>query len=147
PDLHVMVKRAAEITTDNMEGTYSVSDGVPPLIGIDAVGDELEYQWYENTSNSNIGGTPIPNTNIPYGLPDVTAAGTYYYYVTVSGACNTAGTSGVAKVVVDQNAVAGTISGATEICEGANSVALLLSNYTGTIQWQSSTDNVSFTNI
>ena len=44
-------------------------------------------------------------------------------------------------------AVAGTISGAGVVCSGTNSTMLTLTGYTGTIQWQSSTDNVTFNNI
>jgi hypothetical protein len=44
-------------------------------------------------------------------------------------------------------AVAGTISGQATVCSGTNSTTLTLSGYTGTIQWQSSTDNITFDNI
>jgi len=43
-------------------------------------------------------------------------------------------------------AVAGTISGTNSVCSGSNTT-IALSGNTGNIQWQSSTDNVTFTNI
>jgi hypothetical protein len=43
--------------------------------------------------------------------------------------------------------VAGSISGATSVCTGTNSTVLTLSGNTGTIQWQSSTDNSIFSDI
>jgi len=44
-------------------------------------------------------------------------------------------------------AVAGTINGSGIVCSGTNSTTLTLSGYTGTIQWQSSTDNAAFNDI
>jgi hypothetical protein len=43
--------------------------------------------------------------------------------------------------------VAGSISGATSVCAGTNSTVLTLSGHTGSIQWQSSTDNSAFSDI
>jgi hypothetical protein len=43
--------------------------------------------------------------------------------------------------------VAGRITGEGAVCPGNNSTILTLNNYTGTIQWQSSTDNETFDNI
>jgi PKD repeat protein len=45
------------------------------------------YQWYKNTINSNIGGTPIAGATAAGYLPpssDFTAVGRYYYYVIIS---------------------------------------------------------------
>ena len=43
------------------------------------------YQWYENTTNSNIGGTIIPGeTNASFTPSIFTATGNYYYYCEVS---------------------------------------------------------------
>ena len=99
-----------------------------------------------NTINSNQNGTALQNTDFPVGIPDVTTPGTDYYYLTVTGSCGSA-TSGVAEVIINQIPVAGTIVGAKSVCPGTNNTTLWLHYYTGTIQWQSSTDNISFTNI
>jgi hypothetical protein len=48
---------------------------------------------------------------------------------------------------VDVLSVAGSIAGAKEVCAGSNNTQLLLSGQRGVIQWQSSTDNTSFTDI
>ena len=54
----------------------------------------------------------------------------------------------ILAVTVSQTSVAGTISGGgVSVCSGANSTTLTLSGNTGTIQWQSSTDNINFTNV
>jgi len=78
------------------------------------------YQWYSNTTNSNIGGTPISGaTNSSFVAP-VNVAGTFYYYSIISfSAANCASlTSAVATVEVKPNPV---ISAKTRlICSGAS---------------------------
>ena len=45
----------------------------------------LSYQWYRNTTNSNIGGTAINGaTGRSYTIPTNLTTGTYYYYCVVS---------------------------------------------------------------
>jgi gliding motility-associated-like protein len=45
----------------------------------------VSYQWYSNTTNSNVGGTAIAGaTNADYTPPVYTTAGTYYYYAVLS---------------------------------------------------------------
>jgi len=64
------------------------------------------YQWYQNTTNSNTGGTAVSGaTSASYSIPQKTAAGTYYYYCVVStkrtdNNQTTTGTSSAAKVTV-----------------------------------------------
>ena len=61
----------------------------------------LHYQWYSNTSNSNSGGSAVGTDAASY-TPDVSTAGTYYFYVTVSGDCSSA-TSNTAEVIVSNS--------------------------------------------
>ena len=65
------------------------------------------YQWYSNTRNSNEGGTEISNaTSVTYS-PNITAAGTTYYYcvVTVKDGSGTASaTTAVVPVTVAKQA-------------------------------------------
>jgi hypothetical protein len=42
------------------------------------------YQWFVNTSNSNIGGTAIPGANAPTYTPPVSQIGAFYYYCIVT---------------------------------------------------------------
>jgi uncharacterized repeat protein (TIGR01451 family) len=53
--------------------------------------------------------------------------------VTIYGACN--------------QSIAGTLTGSTAVCEGINSTVLSTSGYIGTLQWQVSTNNVTFIDI
>lgn len=74
---------------------------------------------------------------------NVTQAGTYR--ARLSG-CGTATTNSL-TVTVDAAPVAGTVSGAATVCAGTNNTVLTLTGSTGSRQWQSSTDNINFTNI
>ncbi|MDA9775195.1 PKD domain-containing protein [Algibacter sp.] len=65
----------------------------------------ITYQWYNNTSNSNIGGDFIPGaTNSDYTPPTFTSSGSYYYYyyivITPDGSGCSDVTSNVAEVIV-----------------------------------------------
>jgi gliding motility-associated-like protein len=69
-------------------------------ISVTAVGEQLAYQWYSNTSASTIGGTAISGaTTATFTIPS-TATGTNYYYVVVTGACSQTATSAVSTVAV-----------------------------------------------
>jgi hypothetical protein len=49
------------------------------------LGPTLRYQWYSNTTASNIGGIKIDGaTSSTFAIPTTLAAGTYYYYCEVS---------------------------------------------------------------
>jgi hypothetical protein len=101
-------------------------------------------QWQSSADNiafNNIFGA----TGTSYSAINLSAT-RYYRAIVTSGVCSQATTS-VAIIVADQPAVAGTITGAGEVCSGTNSTVLALNGNTGTIQWQSSTDSITYTNI
>ena len=57
-------------------------------LSVNAVGQQLTYQWYSNSTNSTSGGTAITAaTSATFTAPSATAA-TTYYYVIVSSSCN-----------------------------------------------------------
>lgn len=64
-----------------------------------AEGDQLTYQWYSNTSNSNTGGTALSEETTGFFTPATQTAGTFYYYCVVTGACGTV-TSTTAELTV-----------------------------------------------
>ena len=71
------------------------------------------YQWYSNTSSSNEGGTEISNATSATYSPNITAAGTTYYYcvVTVKNGSGTASAiTAVVPVTVAKQAGSVTIS-------------------------------------
>ncbi|MFM1961928.1 MAG: hypothetical protein RLZZ172_773, partial [Bacteroidota bacterium] len=102
------------------------------------------YQWYSNASNSNSNGSAISGATSSSYTPSTNATGTRYYYVVVNGSV-TSNVSGA--VVVSPVSVSGTASGGQTICSGFQPSALTLTGYTGSIQWQVSSDNSTFSNI
>ncbi len=75
-----------------------------------------------------------------------TSSGTFDAILTIEDA-NQCISSVSNRITVDPTSVAGTATAANStICEGSNTVLTLTGN-TGEIQWQQSSDNISFTNI
>ncbi|QIB67835.1 DUF4430 domain-containing protein [Aminipila butyrica] len=68
----------------------------------------ITYQWYENTENSTIGGTPIVGaTTSSYALGNPTEVGTKYYYCIITSALqgmSSQVTSDVAEIAVKERA-------------------------------------------
>lgn len=107
-------------------------------------GNTGTIQWQSSSNDvdySNIGGA----TNSTFTATNLSST-TYYRAVSTSGACSAANSNSVA-VIVDPTSVAGTISGNSSACIGTNSTTLTLSGNTGSIQWQSSPNDVTYTNI
>ena len=66
----------------------------------------ITFQWYSNTINSTIGGTPISGaTNSTFSSPAFTVSGTYYYYVVInfSGSGCSSITSNTSEIVVSDD--------------------------------------------
>ncbi|SDX17293.1 PKD domain-containing protein [Flavobacterium degerlachei] len=89
------------IATQNL----CVGATIPTPLSINSTGTSgfLSYQWFSNTTNSNIGGSAISGaTNSTYTMPVFTISGNYYYYAVASlngNGCVPAA-SNVAEVVV-----------------------------------------------
>lgn len=89
--------------------SYCLGDAATAL-SVTAIGGNLSYQWYSNTSASNSGGTAISGAQSASYTPDITAVGTMYYYVVVTGDCGSA-TSSVSGAIVVNALPSGSISG------------------------------------
>lgn len=98
------------------------------------------YQWFIN-------GNPITGaTTNTFVTPTTLSAGDIVSVQMVSnGTCVNPNTA-TAQVTVTSGSVAGTANSNQTICPGQNTF-ITLTGYSGSIQWQSSTDNTTFTNI
>ena len=134
------------VTQPSTQNVNSCLSTVPFALTVAAAGQQLTYQWYSNTSNSNSGGTVISGATTASYFP-TTSYASRYYYVVVSGTCGTVTSNVSGAITINPISVAGSITGAASVCSGINSTVLTLSGNTGTIQWQSSSDNISFTTI
>lgn len=98
------------ITTQPESKSYTVGTTTADALTVEAsvqngTGYTLEYQWYENSTNANTGGTPISrDESYTPTLPQ--SVGTKYYYCVVtatkSGAENLTATSDVAAITVSE---------------------------------------------
>ncbi|MEY5001478.1 MAG: hypothetical protein RLZZ211_1514 [Bacteroidota bacterium] len=104
------------------------------------------YQWYSNTANSTIGGTPIAGANTNTYVPLVNQIGTIYYYCEVTQGSGCAALSGLSAISVG---VAATMNQqpitAQSLCLGQTpsplTVAVSAGNYALTYQWYSNINN------
>ena len=93
------------ITTQPVGATYDygVSEKNVTDLSVTAektgIDEEIKYQWYSNTTNSNTNGKPIDGATSESYKPVVTTAGTTYYYCIASAGGKTA-TSDVVAVAV-----------------------------------------------
>lgn len=86
--------------TTNLKPSYTVGEGGTLDLTVEASGTPAPtYQWYRNTTNSNVNGTIINDaTSATYSVPTETK-NTYYYYCVATNAAGSA-TSNVATVNV-----------------------------------------------
>ena len=92
------------VTQGSISGSLSVSASVTQ-------GAALTYQWYSNTTASNIGGTVIGGaTSASYAIPTSLTAGNYYYFVEVGAIGAESVRSSVATVNVSAPAPVITIT-------------------------------------
>jgi len=93
--------------------------------------------WYAAlTGGASLG------TGTSYTTPSIATTTTYYADVTNNGCTSSPRTSIVATVIPSSTA-----SSSQTVCPGLLPSAITLTNYGGTPQWQTSNDNVTFTNI
>jgi hypothetical protein len=129
-------------------GTSTICYGAVPssLPSITLAGYTGTIQWQSSTTNIDADFVNISGVN----SPDIDKFNSKYYRAKVtSGACSSLSSNAV-YVSVDQPSLAGTISPPTQnICVGSSPTPISLTNYLGTIQWQSSTSTAagSFTNM
>jgi hypothetical protein len=137
------------ITVDQMPVAGTISGAAEVCAGTNSTtltlnGYSGNVQWYSSSDNSNF--NSIPTATAPSYTATNLSATTYYEAVVTSGLCSSA-TSPNVTVTVDPAPVAGFISGAASICAGTNVTTLSLSAYSGTIQWYSSANNSSFSEV
>lgn len=101
-------------------------------------------KWQSSTDNTNF--TDIAGAIAATYTATNISANTYFRAILTSGICSSATTEAVA-LMTSLPAYAGTAVGSTTVCTGTNSNVIKVNDAIGTIQWQSSADNVTFTNV
>jgi PKD repeat protein len=121
-------------------GTIAACTGQSVIFTDKSVGSPTGWNW------TFAGATPptssSQNPTVAYGAP-----GTYAVTLTVSNSNGTETTTKTSYITVSPGSVAGTISVSnTDMCPGGTST-ITLSGDTGSIQWKSSSDSITFSTI
>jgi hypothetical protein len=93
--------------------------------------------WYTTLTGGTSSGTGTSFTT-----PSISTTTTYYANVTNNGCTSSPRTAVVATVITGSTA-----SSSQSVCPGLLPSAITLTNYSGTIQWQTSANNSTFTDI
>ncbi|MCL2511833.1 MAG: hypothetical protein FWF09_07260, partial [Bacteroidales bacterium] len=120
-DVHV-IKTTTDITNDLTGAPVTpmcYDSGDFATLSITAIGEDLSYQWYKNTTATTNGATLINGATSNSYTPNSIENGNYYYYCEVTGECGTenSGFSGVHTI--KSTTVIGIISAPAAFCVGA----------------------------
>ncbi len=115
--------------------------------GITLASNTGTIQWQSSANNSTwtavSGATLSTLSTVQMGALTAT---NYYRAVVTNGVCSAANSNTVTVTVSPVSAV-GLASSSQTICSGAQPANITLASSTGAVQWQSSTDNITFNNI
>ena len=130
----------------NISNNQTICSGNQPT-NLTLAGNVGSIQWQSSGDNVTFTSISGQTTNTLSGatIGNLTAS-KYFRALVQSGGC-TAIFSNVVTINVNPTSVAGTVSSNQTICFGSQPTSLTLAGNVGSIQWQSSSDNVTFTSI
>jgi hypothetical protein len=159
------------VTTGTVITTQPSNPSICKVIGASAStsvvasgATSLSYQWYMQAATATTGWTALANNSNYNGVTSATlsitrttttvpATGTKYHVVVSGGTCTDATSSDVVLGEVGVLSKAAVIAVTTKLtpalttCEGSSVLLTLGAGSIGNIQWQSSTDNSTWTNV
>ena len=103
------------------------------------------YQWQVSTDGYGLVWSDVASTTTSYSYSGISKSTRYRVKVT-NGSCGFV-YSTVGSVTINQEFASGFISGSATVCSGNNNNSLTLNDYLGTVQWQSSADNITYAAI
>ena len=130
----------------NVSNNQTICFGSQPT-NLTLAGNVGSIQWQSSSDNVTFTSISGQTTNTLSGatIGNLTTS-KYFRALVQSGGC-TAIFSNVVTINVNPTSVAGTVSSNQTICFGSQPTSLTLAGNVGSIQWQSSSDNVTFTSI
>ena len=130
----------------NVSNNQTICFGSQPS-NLTLAGNVGSIQWQSSSDNVTFTSISGQTTNTLSGatIGNLTTS-KYFRALVQSGGC-TAIFSNVVTINVNPTSVAGTVSSNQTICFGSQPTSLTLAGNVGSIQWQSSSDNVTFTSI
>ena len=155
---NVITVTVNNVTAGTVAADQTVCSGGDPAaftVGTAASGSgALTYQWQSSIDNSTWSNINTNGTTATYDAPNGITATTYYRRIVTSTLNNVActATSNVITVTVNSFTAGSIGTSQTLLCNGGNPAAFTeITAATGsgtlTYQWQSSTDNTTFTDI
>lgn len=156
------------ITVQPVNPTICKATGGTASVSVTATGATVAlYQWYTQTAtgttwtaivnNSNYSGATTPTLNITRTTASVPAVGTKYRVIINGGICNNVTSNTVvlqeqtvlskATAVSAKSSTNATLYPANTTCVGTTVNLTLAAGSIGNIQWQSSTDGITYNNI
>ncbi|MDO5609087.1 MAG: Ig-like domain-containing protein, partial [Capnocytophaga sp.] len=141
-EIVITVLPKTAIVSETMISASYCQNETATTLAVTASGENLIYQWYQNTTNSNSGGTAILNETTHSFVPPTTHSGSAYYYVVVSGDCGTE-TSTVAEITVSETTAITAQPAGASYCqnETATTLAVTASGENLIYQWYQNTTN------
>jgi hypothetical protein len=150
----VTVNQVSSGTLGSNQTICSGGDPDPFTVTVGASGSGvLTYQWQSSPNGSTLWNNITGATSATYDVPSGLLATTYYRVIVTSTLNGVACTSTSATLIITVNNVTGgTIATTQTVCSGGDPAAFTSSvagSGSGTItyQWQSSTDNLTWTDI
>ena len=129
-----------------ISGTATICNGSSSNLSVAITGGTSPFAIVYSDGTSNF---TINNYTTGSGISVSPSSTKTYTLLSVTNAegCAGSGNSGAAVVTVNPTSVAGTVSANQNICSDSSPSNITLTGSTGTIQWQSSSDNINFTDI
>ena len=119
----VAISTQPSLTTQNACLNYT-----PTALTVGASGSGLSYQWFENSTNSIIGGTSLGSTNGAQSAtytPSTSSLGDKFYYVEITGVCGSIQSSVTTVTTTPAPVITTNVSFTPETVEyGANATPL-----------------------
>lgn len=119
---------------------------MPDLTLTGYTGDSIHWQRSSNSSFSPYEDIDANTSTLEGSTVGPLTSTTYFRAVVQSGVCSSA-VSEYATIIVDSPSVPGSLSKDQTICEGTEFLDLALNYYNGGVIWQSSDDNINFSDL
>jgi hypothetical protein len=103
------------------------------------------YQWQVSTDGYGLVWSDVASTTTSYSYSGISRTTKYRVKVT-NGSCGFVYSS-IGTVTINQEFASGFISGSATVCSGNNNNSLTVNDYLGSVQWQSSSDNTTYSDI
>ena len=126
--------------------TTTICSGSSTSISLNLNGSTSAFKWQQSTDGITWTDVTVSGaTSSPFTTPNLTAT-TYYRAVLTNGACAGSNSNSVTIDVSPTSVGGSAVTTSLTICSG-NSTTVGISGFTGSIQWQQSSDGITWSNV